>query len=153
MNSQLITDKSFSEYGQAITPVEDLTPYNDNDAKLFFDGGPIRFYIMRLEHPGTLVQSMTRHSHCTQCLASADAEAWWLAVARPDPMSDAIDESSIRLFRIEPGQALKLHHDTWHAGPYFLKPTASFYNLELSNTKVAGHLTRPIANPIKLELS
>ena len=153
MKAQAITHESFSSYGQAITPVGDLTPYSDHDAKLFFDGGPIRFYIMRLEHPGTLLKAMTRHSHCTQCLASADAEPWWLAVANPDPTSEAIAEATIRLFRIDPGQALKLHNGTWHAGPYFLKPTANFYNLELSNTKVADHFTRPVTSPVQLDLS
>jgi ureidoglycolate hydrolase len=153
MNAQPITHESFADYGQAITPVGDLTPYSDHDAKLFFDGGPIRFYIMQLEHPGTLLKSMTRHSHCTQCLASADAEPWWLAVATPDPQSNTIAETSIRLFRVDPGLALKLHSSTWHAGPYFLKPIANFYNLELAHTKVTDHFTRPLTNPIELNLA
>ena len=39
----------------------------------------------------------------------------------------------IRLFRIEPRVILKLHVASWHAGPYFREPHASFFNLELAD--------------------
>lgn len=142
LSSRSITDPSFLDYGQPITAVDDLTPYGDHDAKLFFDSGPIRFYVMQLEYPGDTLMAMTRHRHCSQCLGSADAVPWWIAVAAPDLNSDVIDCSSLRLFRVEPRQAIKLHAGTWHAGPFFKDKTAAFYNLELSDTKVADHLTR-----------
>ena len=147
-----ITDPAFLEYGQPITPVGDLTPYGDQDAKLVFDGGPIRFYVMQLENPGVSVSAMTRHAHCSQCLASADAQPWWLVVARSALASETIDSKTISLFRIEPRQALKLHPAIWHAGPYFIDKTAAFYNLELSNTKVADHLTHHLDVELALQL-
>lgn len=146
------TDPAFLDYGQPITPVGDLTPYGDQDAKLFFDAGAIRFYVMHLEHPGLLVTSMARHTHCSQCLASADAQPWWLAVAAPDLDRETINTGSLALFRIEPRQAIKLHPGTWHAGPYFTNTTAAFYNLELANTKVADHTTCDLLAPVSLQL-
>jgi ureidoglycolate hydrolase len=150
--AQDITEASFLDYGQPIVPVGDLTPYSDHDAKLYFDAGSIRFYVMQLEHPDESVVAMTRHTHCSQCLGSADAEPWWIAVAAPDLSSEAIDSSTLKLFRIEPRQAIKLHPGTWHAGPYFKSKTAAFYNLELSNTKIADHMTRKLNATINLQL-
>lgn len=153
LTAQPITSPAFLDYGQPITPVGDLTPYGEEDAHLYFDQGPIRFYIMNLDNPGGSVQALTRHTHCSQCLASADSEPWWIAVAAPHLDSDQIDLSSIRLFRVEPRQAIKLAPGTWHAGPYFNTSTAMFYNLELSNTKVADHMTRRLEHTIDLQLS
>lgn len=153
LKAQPITAAAFLDYGQPITPVGDLTPYGKQDATLFFDQGPIRFYIMNLEHPGVSVQAMTRHAHCSQCLASADAEPWWIVVAAPHLESDQIDLSSIRLFRVEARQAIKLAPGTWHAGPFFNGSTAMFFNLENSNTKVVDHMTRHLDQPIQLMLS
>lgn len=148
-----ITDASFLEYGQPIMPVGDLTPYGEDDAHLYFDQGPIRFYIMNLDHPGESVRAMTRHTHCSQCLASADAETWWIAVAAPHPETDQIEIDTIRLFRVEPRQAIKLTPGTWHAGPFFRSNTAMFFNLELSDTKVNDHMTRPLEQAIALEMN
>ena len=153
LTPQLITDPAFLDYGQPITAVGDLTPYSDHDANLFFDSGAIRFYIMRLEYPGLVVEAMTRHFHCSQCLASAEAQPWWIAVAAPDPGNDSVNTDSLALFRIEPRQALKLHPGTWHAGPYFTSEIATFYNLELADTKVSDHGTRHLEIPISLQLS
>jgi len=89
-------------------PVGDLTPYGDQDAHLVFDEGPIRFYIMNLENPGEDLKALTRHTHCSQCLASADAEPWWIAVAAPHLESDQIDINTIKLFCVEPRQAIKI---------------------------------------------
>ena len=150
--AQSITNASFLEYGQPITPVGDLTPYSDQDAKLYFDSGPIRFYVMQLENPGETVSAMTRHTHCSQCLGSADAEPWWIALAAIDLKSDEINNSTLKLFRVEPRQAIKLTPGTWHAGPYFKTKTAAFYNLELSNTKVADHMTRQLTALVTLQL-
>ena len=153
LTAEPITSPAFLAYGQPITPVGDLTPYGDQDAHLYFDEGPIRFYIMNLENPGERLKALTRHTHCSQCLASADAEPWWIAVAAPHLESDHIDPGTIRLFRVEPRQAIKLAVGTWHAGPYFSGATAMFYNLELSNTKVADHTTRHLEQAILLQLT
>ena len=147
-----ITDESFLDYGEPITPVGDLTPYSDHDAKLYFDSGPIRFYVMQLEHQGETVSAMTRHTHCSQCLGSADAQPWWIALAAIDLKSDEINHGTLTLFRVEPRQAIKLTPGTWHAGPYFKTKTAAFYNLELSNTKVVDHMTRQLTTPVTLRL-
>lgn len=153
LTAEPITSPHFLAYGQAITPVADRSPYGEDDAQLHFDQGPIRFYIEMMEHPGELLKVMARHTHCSQCLASADAEPWWIAVAAPHLDSDQIDLSTIRLFRVEPRQAVKLSPGTWHAGPYFNSSTAMFYNLELSNTNEADHTTRRLEQTIHLQLS
>lgn len=44
--------------------------------------------------------------------------------------------------RIPPGNFIKLHAGTWHAGPLFEgEDSMAFYNLELSDTNVTDHNT------------
>lgn len=153
LTAEPITSADFLVYGQPITPVRDLAPFGEHDADLYFGKGPIRFYIEIMENPGEFLRVMARHINCSQCLASADAEPWWIAVAAPQLDSNEIDLSTIRLFRVEPRQAVKLAPGTWHAGPYFSSSTATFYNLELSTTNVDDHTTSRLETEIHLQLS
>lgn len=151
----------FAPFGQLITPVDDGVPWGPGDADLVFDGAPIRFYLMRLRRrPGTLIR-LTRHLRCSQCLASAVARPWWLAVAAPTPdapmLAEAADRppiaaAAVRLFRIEPPVAVKLHPGTWHGGPLIREDEASFFNLELADTNLRDHEDRPLAEPLQLDL-
>ena len=142
----------FERFGTAILPVEDMTPHSDIDAKLKFGGADLRYYVMRLRHRPAVLAGMTRHQRATQCLGSADAQPWWLAVAAPSLEPDELCVASVHLVAVNPGEAVQLHQGTWHAGPFFLASTALFYNLELGDTNLTDHNFQPLATPVKLNL-
>ena len=147
-----LEQSKFERFGTAILPVEDMTPHSDIDAKLKFEGADLRYYVMRLRHRPAVLASMTRHQRATQCLGSADAQPWWLAVAAPSLEPDELCVASVHLVAVSPGEAVQLHQGTWHAGPFFLASTALFYNLELGDTNLTDHNFQPLATPVKLNL-
>lgn len=57
----------------------------------------------------------------------------------PDDPAAKPDLSTLRAFAVPGGVILKLHRSTWHAGPYFERDSASFFNLELSDTNEVDH--------------
>ena len=143
----------FTRFGTAILPVDDMTPHSSCDAELKFNGDNLRYYVMRLHRRAAVLGSMTRHIQATQCLGSADAQPWWLAVATAKLQSEQLDQSTVQLVKVEPGEAVKLHQGTWHAGPFFLATTALFFNLELSDTNLVDHNSQPLNQKLKLQLS
>ena len=143
----------FEQFGTAILPVDDMTPHSSCDAELKFNGDNLRYYVMRLRRRAAVLGSMTRHSQATQCLGSADAQPWWLAVAAAKLQSEQLDHSTVKLVKVEPGEAVKLHQGTWHAGPFFVAPTALFFNLELSDTNLIDHNSQPLKKKLKLNLN
>ena len=142
----------FEQFGAAILPVDDMTPHSSCDAELKFNGDNLRYYVMRLRRRAAVLGSMTRHIQATQCLGSADAQPWWLAVAAPSLEPDELCVASVHLVAVNPGEAVQLHQGTWHAGPFFLASTALFYNLELGDTNLTDHNFQPLATPVKLNL-
>lgn len=130
--------ESFAPYGQLILPGEDGVPFGSDDAVLDFSQGTPRFYIMRLDHRGMVVKQITRHAKVTQCLATAGAEPWFIALA-PATTGDEPDLDAIKGWCIQPGTAIKLHAGTWHAGPFFQAATMNFFNLELADTNETDH--------------
>ena len=148
-----LSDCSFGRFGTAILPIDDMTPHSERDARLKFDDESLRFYVMRLRRRSAKVFSMTRHQRATQCLGSADAQPWWIVVAEPDLAGEELSEATTLLVRVEPGKAVQLHQGTWHSGPYFLSPSALFFNLELIDTNLTDHNSHPVAPPIELTLS
>ena len=142
----------FERFGTAILPVDDMSPAGPADARLRFEGDNLRYYVMRIQRRPAVVASMTRHLRATQCLGSADAQPWWIAVAEPSLNGNQLDHTSVQLIRVDPGEALKLHQGTWHAGPFFAASTALFFNLELSNTNQSDHNNQPLATALKLTL-
>jgi hypothetical protein len=54
---------------------------------------------------------------------------------------------------VQPCEAVKLHQGTWHAGPFFLTPTALFFNLELSDTNLTDHNSKTLKKKLKLNLN
>ncbi len=142
----------FERFGTAILPVDDMKPHSDVDAKLKFEGADLRYYVMRLRHRTAVVAGMTRHQRATQCLGSADAQPWWLAVAPPTLQPNELNAASVQLVSVGPGEAVQLHQGTWHAGPFFQAPTALFYNLELSDTNLTDHSFQALATPLQLML-
>ena len=147
-----LRDCQFDRFGTAILPVDDMTPHNDNDAQLLFDDQNLRYYVMRLRRRPPVVSSMTRHQRATQCLGSADAQPWWIAVAAPDTQPDQLDATTVQLVKVAGGEAMKLHQNTWHAGPFFHAQTALFFNLELSDTNLTDHNCQRIKTAINLVL-
>ena len=143
----------FEQFGAAILPVDDMTPHSSCDAELKFNGDNLRYYVMRLHRRAAVLGSMTQHIQATQCLGSADVQPWWLAVATAKLQSEQLDHSTVQLVKVEPGEAVKLHQGTWHAGPFFLATTALFFNLELSDTNLADHNSQPLNQKLKLQLS
>ena len=148
-----LRDCRFERFGTAILPVDDMTPAGPAEASLQFDGDNLRYYLMRLQCRPPVVGSMTRHLHATQCLGSADAQPWWLAVAEPTRSAEELDHTTVQLVKVEAGEALKLHQGTWHAGPFFQTPTALFFNLELSDTNQKDHNCQPLAHKLRLTLT
>jgi ureidoglycolate hydrolase len=107
---------------------------------------------MRLRHRPAVLAGMTRHQRATQCLGSADAQPWWLAVAAPSLQPEELCVASVHLVAVSPGEAVQLHQGTWHAGPFFQASTALFYNLELGDTNLTDHNFQRLTTPVKLNL-
>jgi ureidoglycolate hydrolase len=147
-----LNECNFEQFGTAILPVDDMTPHSISDAELIFNGSNLRYYVMRLRRRPAMLGSMTRHTHATQCLSSADAQPWWLAVASAKLASEQLNHITVQLVNVQPGEAVKLHQGTWHAGPFFLTPTALFFNLELSDTNLSDHNSHSLKSKLELNL-
>jgi ureidoglycolate hydrolase len=137
-----LTPDAFAPYGTVIPPMEDGTAFGPWDAALQLGAGIPRFYTMRLPNRGLTINRITRHRQVTQVLGSAGGQSWLLAVA-PPPAEDLADAApalaDIKAFRVPADTAIMLLRGTWHAGPLFEMPEASFFNLELSDTNVTDH--------------
>jgi ureidoglycolate hydrolase len=153
INTLHLSDCDFDRFGTAILPVDDMTPQSDRDAQLHFAGDNLRYYVMRLQRRPAVVGSMTRHLHASQCLGSADAQPWWIAVADGAIAPEHLDVSRVQLVKVMPGEGVKLHPGTWHAGPFFAAKSALFFNLELSDTNLTDHNFQQLATPVKLQLT
>lgn len=141
---RVLTAEAFAPCGTVIEEQDDGGPFGANDAVLHLTDGTPRLYIMRLKHKPPAFHRITRHLGVTQCLASVGGTPWVLAVAPPSDPADADPEprpGSIMAFAVPGDVAIALHRGTWHAGPFFSTTSASFLNLELSNTNVDDHHT------------
>ena len=148
-------DPRFANCGTLLLPQDDPSPYGPQDADLHFDpdGNP-RFYLMRLRRRPPVLAAMTSHQRVSQCLGSADAQPWWLAVAPPGPPGPdgAVASDQVLLVKLLPGEGIKLHRGTWHAGPFLTTPSALFFNLELRTTNDDDHNCRSVDQPRPLAL-
>ena len=144
-------DPRFAACGTLLTPQEDPSRFGAQDAELAFapDDHP-RFYVMRLRRRPPQVSAMTCHRRVSQCLGSADAQPFWMVVAPP---GEAIDEQGLLLVKLQPGEGVKLHPGTWHAGPYFSNSTGLFFNLELRMTNENDHNATSLEQPRVLALT
>ncbi len=140
---QALTSESFAPFGTVMAALEDGIAFGPQDARLELSRGTPRFYTMRLyNHTGMTVRRITRHRQVTQALASVGGQPWVVAVAPPRDVDTAGAEpaiADIQAFRIPGDVAVMLHRGTWHAGPLFTTPEASFFNLELADTNVTDH--------------
>lgn len=137
-----VTPDGFARFGTLIEATHDGKMFGPDEAQLELARGTPRFYIMRLEPRPSSFRVITRHRQVTQCLASAGAREWLLAVAppdRPDATHAEPDPGTIRAFRIPAGVAIMLHRGTWHAGPFFEGESMDFFNLELADTNQTDH--------------
>jgi len=150
LSAQPVTAENFAPFGQVIFPSADGTPFGPQDAQLNLDAGIPRFYLMELARKGLRFRTITRHRHCTQCLGALEGKDWVIGVAPPGE-TDQPDPQTIQAFHIPGNSFIKLEVGTWHAGPYFIHPTVSFYNLELSDTNVTDHQTCNLAQAFGLE--
>ena len=144
-------DPRFAACGTLLTPQEDPARFGAQDAELAFapDDHP-RFYVMRLRRRLPQVSAMTCHRRVSQCLGSADAQPFWMVVAQP---GEVIDEQGLLLVKLQPGEGVKLHPGTWHAGPYFSNSTGLFFNLELRMTNENDHNATSLEQPRSLALT
>ena len=139
--------------GTLLHPKDDPACFDASDADLYFDQlGDPRFYLMRIRRRRPVLKTMTRHNRVSQCLGSADAQPWWIAIAPSTYQGCPPPPSSIVLLKINPGEGLKLHPGTWHAGPFIKEQTALFYNLELRTTNLDDHNSCSINDVLMLEL-
>ena len=146
-------DPRFARCGKLLLPQADPAPFGSAAAELYFaaEGKP-RFYLMRVRRRPPVVAAMTAHQCVSQCLGSADACPWWLAVAPPGQSQKEISSASILLLKLLPGEGFKLHPGIWHAGPYFEGDSALFFNLELHNTNEVDHNCCGVDHPQPLAL-
>ncbi|KAG2309128.1 hypothetical protein Bca4012_081952 [Brassica carinata] len=152
------TSVSFADYGQIIEASSDGDHFGPNDAQLDLSRGIPRFYIMRLKDRSFGFSTITHHANVTQCLGSIGGHVWYLGVAKPSLIEDAVGDDNVesgsgghlyappavedvRVFRFSGPKFVKLNRGTWHAGPLFSDSSMDFYNLELSNTNEVDHTT------------
>lgn len=152
-----LTTAAFAPFGTAMAATEDGVPFGPGDAQLELSQGRPRFYIMRIPSRGRVVRQITRHRRVTQVLASVGGLPWLIAVAPPLDLARPDAEPAledIRAFRVPGDMAIVLHLGTWHAGPLFDPPEASFFNLELADTNLTDHqscqLTRRYGTALRL---
>ena len=139
--------------GTVLRPQDDPAFFGSSDAELHFDAaGRPRFYVMRIRRRPPVLQAMTRHHRVSQCLGSADAQPWWLAMAPPTDSGSPPHASSIALIKFQAGEGFKLHPGTWHAGPFVQEQSALFFNLELRTTNEDDHNSLALAQLLRLNL-
>jgi len=147
------TRSRLERFGTLLRPKDDPALFGSTDADLYFDAaGQPRFYVMRIRRRPPVLKAMTRHHRVSQCLGSADAQPWWLAMAPSTEPSCPPLPSSIVLIKFDPGEAFKLHPGTWHAGPFIDRPSALFFNLELSTTNEDDHNSLSLGQALHLNL-
>lgn len=148
-----LLDPRLQSCGTALREVDDMTPPGEQDAELRFGSGQLRYYVMRLARRSLNVSAMTRHLNATQCLSSAEGQPFWMLLAPPELQGPVLDASCAWLLRVDAGEGIKLHLGTWHAGPLFKAPSASFFNLELMDTNQRDHETLALSEALTVALS
>ena len=147
-----LLDPRLDSCGTGLREVDDMTPSGDQDAELRFGPGQLRYYVMRLHRRRQPITAMTRHLQSTQCLSSAEGRPFWMLLAPPNIQGPVLDASAVWLLKLNPGEGIKLHLGTWHAGPLFEAASASFFNLELADTNQRDHETLPLSDPLEVVL-
>ena len=147
-----LLDPRLEACGTGLREVDDMTPPGDQDAELRFGPGQLRYYVMRIHRRPQPITAMTRHLQATQCLSSAEGRPFWMLLAPPDTQGPVLDASAAWLLKLNPGEGIKLHLGTWHAGPLFEAASASFFNLELADTNQRDHETLPLSDPLEVVL-
>ena len=153
LQASSLLDPRLNECGTGLRETEDMTPVGEESAELRFGPGKLRYFVMRLPHRSLSVRSMTRHLHSTQCLGSAEGLPFWMLLAPPETQGPTLAAKAAWLLRVMPGEGLKLHIGTWHAGPYFPAKSALFFNLELADTYKSDHETLPLSKPVQIILN
>ena len=148
-----LLDPRLDSCGTGLREVDDMTPAGDQDAELRFGPGQLRYYVMRIHRRRQPITAMTRHLQATQCLSSAEGLPFWMLLAAPQTKGPVLDASAAWLLKLNPGEGIKLHLGTWHAGPLFEATSASFFNLELADTNQRDHETLLLSKPLNVVLN
>ena len=130
-----------------------MTAPGEDSADLRFGPGKLRYFVMRLPNRPWSIRVMTRRLQSTQCLGSAEGLPFWMLLAPRETQGPTLDANAAWLLKVMPGEGLKLHIGTWHAGPYLPAKSALFFNLELVDTYKNDHETLALSKPVKLTLS
>ncbi|WP_115125392.1 ureidoglycolate lyase [Synechococcus sp. GEYO] len=147
-----LLDPRLDSCGTGLREVDDMTPSGDQDAELRFGPGQLRYYVMRIHRRRQPITAMTRHLQATQYLSSPEGRPFWMLLAPPDTQGPVLDASAAWLLKLNPGEGIKLHVGTWHAGPLFEAASASFFNLELADTNQRDHETLSLSDPLEVVL-
>ena len=148
-----LLDPRLDSCGTGLREVDDMTPSGDQDAELRFGPGQLRYDVMRIPRHRLPITTMTRHRQATQCLSSAEGRPFWMLLATPEIQGPVLDASAAWLLKVNPGEGIKLHLGTWHAGPLFEAASASFFNLELADTNQRDHETLPLSRSLSVKLN
>jgi len=148
-----LLDPRLDSCGTGLREVDDMTPSGDQDAELRFGPGQLRYYVMRLHRRRQPITAMTRHLQSTQCLSSAEGRPFWMLLAPPNIQGPVLDASAVLLLKLNPGEGIKLHLGTWHAGPLFEAESATFFNLELADTNKSDHETLQLSRSVNVNLT
>lgn len=147
-----LLDPRLEACGSGLREMDDMQPPDEKDPDLRFGPGKLRYFVMRLPYRPLSIKTMTRHLQSTQCLSSAEGLPFWMLLAPPHIKGPTLDATAAWLLKVMPGEGLKLHIGTWHAGPYFPAKSALFFNLELADTYIKDHETLPLSEPLTMNL-
>ena len=134
--AQPLTAEAFAPYGEVVNPRRvggqfDNHPYDPEtsgqEAQLTLTNGVPRLWIMQLRRNGLRFSTMARHERVTQCLGALQGKDWFIAVASA---GKPVSTHDIVAFRVPGDCLIKLHVNTWHAGPQFIHDECLFFNLE-----------------------
>ncbi len=137
-----LTPEAFAPFGAVVAPLTESEREGRSAPPLDLSAGTPRFYAMRLSARPLEVRRITRRRRVTQSLASVDGRAWFMLAAPPVGLDDPHAEPALEDilgFVIPGGVAIMMFRGTWHAGPLFAGPEASFFNLELADTNETDH--------------
>jgi ureidoglycolate hydrolase len=117
-----LSEEAWAPFGWL--PVADTDP-RDGDHRLTFAWDDVHLNLIghaRSEVPetphGLQCEMLYRHDTHTQSVMSLDVPAVIAVAPATVDFSRVADVESIRVFRLEPLEAIVLHQGTWHWGPF-----------------------------------
>jgi ureidoglycolate hydrolase len=145
IKAQDLTDEVFAPYGNIIKPRRSgqqgdrKYAYRPNEeaahVPLVMTNGEPCMRIMHQFKRGLGFKILARHRRVSQCLGSLQGKEWFIAMVAPqDVDGDVPLLDRLAAFRIPGDRIIKIHVDTWHAGPHFVHDECMFMSLENVDT-------------------